>query len=250
MKKIFFAWLQSARHAFSLSFYRALFSAIKALSLCIATSLIVFAAVAVLSCMEYSYVSHFLQMLLLLMPPCVAMLASPLYAPFLVRGMSRIEKEISFSWVSSLWWSLGMYGVLCALVCGSYWLLHEGSVAHILGAGVVLGFVAPFILYKALYFPVATVAMLFKPMSGASMKQLWLHARRMTWYELPFLMWLFVMLLPFSVAVFFVLGWCVKSTLITPYAATVLLHGTNMLCWEIGWIAFMVFYQQRKQFYL
>ena len=250
MKKIGLAWMRSAGHAMSASFYISVGRALVRAASCIVISIVVFSGVAFLSCMGIAVLSPILQGCMLLMPPCIAMLASPLYTPFLVRSFVGHDSDTSFHWGVSLRWTLGSYAIVLgvgALLCLIY---REGSIELLLAAACCLGVIAPFVLIKLVVFPVAGVAVLFRPMNESSSKKLWKHARTMTWHELPFIIWLLCALMPVSIGSYNLLAWLVCRHYMSSYVAGMIMHGVTMLCWEIGWVAFMVFYQQRKHLYL
>jgi hypothetical protein len=177
------------------------------------------------------------------------MLFSPFYAPFLVQAAQSARQKWEFRWMS-VWWSLGVYSIIAAVSFGLYWVYAEGSLELLVVLAVILAALLPFLILAAFALPVAGVAVLFPPMKNAKWRKIWNHSQKMTWAELPFIVCLLSGTVPFSLALYETLGWAVRHQVLTMYSAGLVIHGFTVLFWEIGWLAFMVFYQQRKHLYV
>ena len=249
MKKIFFTWARSMSHIVSASFYKAVGSAIGKAAACIVVSFFAFFVCAALSCISIPYVSRFFCILFSLRPPSIAMLFSPFYAPFLVQAVHAAHQTYEFRW-ASLWWSLGVYSAIAAGSLGLYWIYAEGSLELLIVCAVILAALAPVLVMALAALPIAGVAVLFSPMKNARAGKVWRHSQKMTWSELPFISFLLLGTLPLSLGLYEVLRISVRCQYMSMYGAGVVVHGFTLLCWEIGWLAFMIFYQQRKHLYL
>jgi len=249
MKKIVLTWARSMSHLAVPSFYTAVKEAVRNAAMCIGISAVCFMVCAGISCVSIPYLSRFFYIVLSLRPPSIAMLFSPFYAPFLVRAVSTAHQGNTFRWIS-LWWSLCVYGGIAAASLGLYWVYAEGSLEALLVLAVILAALAPVIVLTLMALPIAGVAVLFSPMKNARISKVWAHSQKMTWSELPFITCLLLSTLPVSLGLYELVRLCVRYEYMTMYGAGVVIHGFTVLCWEIGWLAFMIFYQQRKHLYL
>ncbi len=249
MKKIFLIWARSMSHLCASSFYRAVGNAVDNAAACIVISAVVFCIGAGLSCVSIPYVSRFFCILFSLRPPSIALLFSPFYAPFLVQAVQATRQKSEFRW-TSLWWSLGVYGAVAAGSFGLYWIYADGSLELLIVCAVILAALAPVLAMGLIALPIAGVAVLFPPLKNACLRKVWSHSQKMTWSELPFIACLLLGSLPLSLGIYEIVRISVRSHYMSVYCAGIVVHGFTLLCWEIGWIAFMVFYQQRKHFYI
>jgi hypothetical protein len=249
MKRIFLIWARSMSQVCAPSFYTAVRKAVIKAAVCIGISLAIFVLGAVISCISIPYVSRFFYIVLSLRPPSVAMLFSPFYAPFLVQAMETSTQKREFR-LTSLWWSLAVYGAIAVASLGLYWIYAEGSLEALIVLIVVLAALAPFFMVTLMALPIAGVAVLFPPFKNAPLKKVWKHSQKMTWSELPFITCLLVGMMPLSLALYELLGACVRYQYMSIYGAGIIIHGFTLICWQIGWLAFMIFYQQRKHLYL
>ncbi|MDQ5890866.1 MAG: hypothetical protein QG604_740 [Candidatus Dependentiae bacterium] len=250
MKKLFKTWLSSVAHLGSSVFCVAVGRALMRAFPCFGLSLGIFAAICALSCFHVPYISLLLRQILHLIPPLVAMMASPFYVPFLIRSVAVSHEESMAHWWVSVWWSCLVYGLIAGILFAFHWVCTEGSLELLLGLIGVLALLAPLIAVKLCSFPIASVATIFTPMSHRSSREVWRHARAMTWKELPGIILLMLAMAPLSYGSFCLSSFLVRHHFIAQHGAYMIIHGVNILSWEIGWVAFMVFYQQRKTAYI
>ena len=56
--------------------------------------------------------------------------------------------------------------------------------------------------------------------------------------------------MPIAITGYAIVIYALSNALVTAYGAHCIVHALNIVCWQVGWIAFMVFYQQRKKLYI
>lgn len=250
MKKIMRSWAASLQYLFS-SFFWHLFGQVLWHALPVAITIIAFfCGLSLLGFCAIPYLSIAILQMLQVKAPLLAMILSPLYMPFLIRAAARVMGKVSCRWGKMIAWSLSMYGLMMLFLVAFYWLCIEGSLALLMG--VCSGMLLLFFLFapRIAAFPVASIAVIFEPMSNRSSREVWRHAQRMTWQELPGILVLMVSLTPFSYAFYYFSRALYYGGWLSLDAAHAVLHALSILCWHIGWLAFMVFYQQRKKAYI
>ncbi len=250
MKKLFKSWLSSVCHLFSFRYLNAVGRSLLCALPCIAISLGIFGALCRVACLNWPHISLFARQVMHLVPPLVAMVASPFYVPFLVSCVKAEEGESTVNWLASIWWSCLVYGIIVGLLSGLYWVCTEGTVEMLLWFVALMVVCAPFILIKIFAFPIASIAAVFAPMSHATSRQLWRHARVMTFYELGGIAGIFLLSLPLSYASFHIADLLQHYGVVAQLGSYMIIHAINILSWEVCWVLSMVFYQQRKSAYI
>jgi hypothetical protein len=250
MRKLFIWWISSLKHVNSAVFRHEVGAVLVDASSCIAFSMFGLLLGALLSFARLPYISFFFHWFFLLPPPLVAMVASPLYVPFLVRSLYKKHKHTAAHWLYSIRWALLMYTAvgLAYVICD--WIILFGSGALVIGLFSVLFVGALSMGFKFAAFPIASVAMLFSPMKKRSAQEVWRHAQRMMWCELPSIMFLWTLTIPIGLVGYWFVMFAMRNGLVTSYGAHCIIHALNILCWQLGWVVFMVFYQQRKKRYI
>jgi len=250
MRKLFIRWIASLKHLVSSVFRHEVGAVLVGASSCMAFSMLGLLLGVLLSFARLPYVSFFFHWFFLLPPPLVAMAASPIYVPFLVRSLYKKHKYKAAHWLYSIRWALVMYTAVGLVYGVCDWIILSGSVSLLIGLFSVLLVGALSMSFKLVAFPIASVAMLFSPMKKRSAQEVWWHARKMMWFELPSIMFLWTLTIPIALVGYWFVMLAVRNALLTIYAAHCIIHALNILCWQLGWLVFMVFYQQRKKRYI
>ncbi len=251
MHKFFARWIGSVVHLGSTVFWRELSAVVWEALPCIGITMGALILGVVISYAGIPYLSFFFHWFFLLMPPLVAMTASPVYVPFLVRTFyARHGGTPHHSWYVSIKWACVMY----ALVAAGYWaldiLLSCAPVDVVIGVIIFLAVALLMMSPRFFSFPIASIAALFPPMSTRPAREVWSHAQRMMWGELLGIIILFIATMPCAYGGYCLVVSLLRNALITRYGAYCLLHALNIVCWQLSWLAFMVFYQQRKKQYI
>jgi|GEM_PF-3184608 len=244
------AWLASLRHVFSFLYWhhvgRALHRALPSVLIVLGC----FCAVVGLAFLRIPYISLPIEIGLRSIPPVMAMLFSPFYIPFLI-GAVRGQSTVLWAdrWSAIRWSCLG-YGLILLAIGGLYIVYFEASVECLLWAVAVLCCAVLVSLPCLLSFPVFSAAVVLPPMNTRSVGAVWRHAKRMTLYEFPGLLLVMFCLWPFSYVVYQLAAWLACMKCVPPLCAYALVHGATLLSWQIGWVLFLVYYQQRKRPYM
>jgi len=250
MKKLFKSWFASLLFLFSPRYFSAVGRSLICAAPAIAVTLGIFGLLCKIACLRWPHISLFVRQVMHLIPPLVAMIASPFYVPLLVSCVQAEDEEVTVNWLASVWWSCLVYGVLAGFLSAFYWVCTEGTVEMLLWFVAFFVVSAPFILLKLFAFPVASVAAMFPPMSSVSSRRLWRHARVMTLYELSGIVTILLATLPLSYFSFYLAALLEFHGIVAQLGGYMIIHAVNILSWEIGWVLLMVFYQQRKSAYL
>jgi len=250
MKRLFASWFNSFIYLFALPFYEKVGAALARALPCMGLSVAAFTCVALVAALRIPYISSLLASSMWLYPPLLAMISSPLYIPFLVAAVSPKEAPEAEDFWHTVRLSFLIYAGIAALLGLIYFAYFEGSPTFFLGLVSVLTAAVMLFFIKLFSFPIASVAVFFRPMRTRRSSVIWRHARIMTWRELPGVIGVFLLTFPFSYACYWALSLAVSKSLLGLYNAHVLMHGCNIVLWQLGWIFFMVFYQERKKAYL
>lgn len=234
------AWATSARYFFSRSTWLHMGAQLRGMlvHVGVATSFLI-------SGMLLSYGGvRSIAWLLQLPPPLLAICTSPLYVPPLLQRYETTDKRhVRRPYIlSGLVLYGGCAGIYALFVYGPLWAKWGLEVL-----GIVL---SPVLLGAFICSPVAALAYAYAPMSFRSHTKIWLHAMKMTVGEFPFIALLFLGSTPLG-ALLYVIPYllCAKGLLPAPWVRPCV-HVASIAYWQVGWAAFMIFYQQQKHRYL
>lgn len=187
---------------------------------------------------------HTITWLLHLPPPLLAIISSPLYVPPLLQLYEATDKR--HAWGPYIMSGLLLYGSCTGL----YLLFTSGPVWARWGFGVLGVLALPLLLALFIFSPIAALAYAYPPMTNQSAKKIWLHAVVMTVAELPFICLLLACTAPFGVIIYMVPTLLVQQGIVPSHWWHPILHMGSVAYWQVGWAAFMVFYQQQKHRYI
>jgi len=242
-------WRAACSHVCSSSFWSACAAALgESLPVCI-VSAVGMALVWFVAVQHIPGISLFFRQLLHIKAPLLAMASAPLYTPFLIKAVARVTGKAVVTWWKTVAWSCAMYALMALLLTAFYFLCIEGSIEMLLGFLCAVMISLPFLAPYIAAFPVASVAVVFEPFSKKSTRQVWRHARKMTWGELPAILIVMCLCMPLSHAYYAAALFLYRAQYLSLESSYGLLHVLSVVCWQIGWIFFMVFYQQRKSAY-
>lgn len=250
MRKLFIRWLASLKHLTTSVFRDEVCAVIMRALPCILFSVLAVVSGALVSFLHIPVISFFFHWFFLLPPPLVAMTASPLYVPFLVRSLYKKHKYKAAHWLYSIRWALMMYTAVLVVYGAVDWVVLYGSTELLTGLVVCVALLAISMSMRLIAFPIASVAVLFAPMKKKTAREVWRHAQRMMLHELPSIMVLWTLTMPIAITGYAIVIYALSNALVTVYGAHCIVHALNIVCWQVGWIAFMVFYQQRKKLYI
>jgi hypothetical protein len=180
--------------------------------------------------------------------PFFAVITSIFYLPALFYAASEQRPAFSYAHMAvriALFYLL-VGGVAATLI---YLVLHSASwpvlilsYAAALAAGV-------WALWYGLLSPVASIACVYAPAAKMKKEAFWAHVYRMMQGEMPFIFLLLVYAMPFGLVIYNLPRVLIQSGCMNAVDADLLGHCASIIYWQCAWIAFIVFYQERKQNY-
>lgn len=193
--------------------------------------------------------TFFIGWIMALPVPFVAVLASPLYFPFLLFSASpqRPVYSVFHLVVHGALFYVSVCGILGGLVY-AFCAVEQHAVIAMLAILTLI--TAPYLVWYSFLAPVAAVAYVYEPISRMKKREFWKHVLAVTTGELPFIFLLLVYAAPLAVLIYNLPSLMVRTGMITRQVSQYVLHAASIMYWQLAWVAFIVFYHLRKQRYI